>query len=96
MGLATSPVAIPTIASPYGIGVLIVFATFFPSLSDRLTILLVTLAILGLNLLAMLYAHRIMPVIGQAPLRVLGAVFGVLQLALGIEMLTDGAGRLLP
>lgn len=50
---------------------------------------------MGLNLLAMLYAHRVMAVIGVAPLTVLGAVFGVLQLALGIEMIADGADRLL-
>jgi multiple antibiotic resistance protein len=91
---AMSPIAIPTIASPYGIGVLIIFATFFPAWSDRLTILAITLAILGINFVAMFFAHRIMPVIGQAPLMVLGAVFGVLQLALGLQMIADGLRRL--
>jgi multiple antibiotic resistance protein len=43
----------------------------------------------------MFFAHRIMPVIGQAPLMVLGAVFGVLQLALGLQMIADGLRRLI-
>lgn len=94
LAAAVSPVAIPTIASPYGIGVLIIFATFFPAPADRLTILVTTLAIMGINFLAMLYAHRIIAAIGMAPLSVLGAVFGVLQLALGLQIIADGAVRL--
>lgn len=94
LAAAVSPVAIPTIASPYGIGVLIIFTTFFPAPADRLTILATTLVIMGMNYLAMLYAHRIMAAIGSAPLIVLGAVFGVLQLALGLETIADGAARL--
>jgi multiple antibiotic resistance protein len=43
-----------------------------------------------LNLAAMLAARAFMHRIGMAPLLLLGAVFGVLQVALGIEFVADG------
>jgi multiple antibiotic resistance protein len=43
-----------------------------------------------LNLLGMRYAHAFMEKIGMTPLLVLGAVFGVLQVALGVEMMANG------
>ncbi len=45
------------------------------------------------NLGAMLIAHWFMRVVGMAPLVVLGAVFGVLQVALGVEMIFSGLSR---
>ena len=59
-----------------------------------LTILGLPLAVaafvLGLNLLGMRYAKIFMSKIGMTPLLVLGAVFGVLQVALGVEMMANG------
>jgi multiple antibiotic resistance protein len=49
-----------------------------------------------LNLLTMLFADRLMRLIGRVPLTILGAVFGVLQLALGIEMLASGVALITP
>jgi multiple antibiotic resistance protein len=43
-----------------------------------------------LNLAGMRYAHVFMARIGMTPLLVLGAVFGVLQVALGVEMMANG------
>ena len=88
--VALSPLAFPSIVTPHGVGVLIVFVAYAPQGSVKATILAVGLAILALDLLAMLWAHRLMAWIGRVPLTILGAVFGVLQLALGIEMLASG------
>ena len=43
-----------------------------------------------LNLVGMRYAQSFMEKVGMTPLLVLGAVFGVLQVALGVEMMADG------
>ena len=50
----------------------------------------VAAAMLVLDALAMLAAGWFMAKIGMVPLLVLGAVFGVLQVALGVEMIANG------
>ena len=88
--LALSPIAFPSIVTPHGVGVLIVFVAYAPTASIKATILGVAIVIMTLNLLAMLNAQRLMQWIGMVPLTILGAVFGVLQVALGIEMVASG------
>jgi multiple antibiotic resistance protein len=87
---ALSPITIPGLVSPVVVAILVIFTTSFPASGQRLAILGVALAIMALNVLAMLGARAIMHRIGMAPLLLLGAVFGVLQVALGIEILSDG------
>ena len=89
--MARSPLAFPSIVTPHGVGVLITFVAYAPDSGIKTQILGVGLAIMLLNLLAMLSAHRIMRLIRPVPLTILGAVFGVLQVALGIEMIASGA-----
>jgi multiple antibiotic resistance protein len=93
VGIGFSPIAIPGIVTPVGVAVIIIFVSYFPALTDKLAIMAVTLAVLCANLVAMLFAHKVMRVIGAAPLLVLGAVFGVLQVAMGVEMILSGLRR---
>lgn len=88
--LATSPLAFPGIVNPRAVGVLIIFVAYFPALSGKLTVLGVAALMLVLNLFAMRHARWFMTRIGMTPLLILGAVFGVLQVALGVEMMADG------
>ena len=88
--LAVSPLAFPGIVTPRAIGILIIFVAFFPTLEGKLTVLAVAGLMMFLNLLGMRYAHWFMQNIGMTPLLVLGSVFGVLQVALGVEMMADG------
>lgn len=88
--LAVSPLAFPTIVTPRAVGVLIIFVAFFPTIAGKLTVLAAAGLMLALNLLGMRYAHWFMQNIGMTPLLVLGAVFSVLQVALGVEMMADG------
>lgn len=92
MVLALTPVAIPGIVTPMGVAILILFASYFPEMVDRLAILAVVTGIMLANLLAMLSAHWFMRVVGPTPLIVLGAIFGVLQAAMGVEMIVSGLG----
>ena len=88
--LAVSPLAFPSMVTPRAVGVLIIFVAFYPTVEGKLTVLGVAALMLGLNLLGMRYAHRFMEKVGMTPLLVLGAVFGVLQVALGVEMMANG------
>jgi multiple antibiotic resistance protein len=89
-GLALMPMAIPGIVTPMGVAIVILFASYFPDIADRLAILGVIAAIMVANYFAMRISHWFMRVIGAAPLLILGAIFGVLQAAMGIEMIMSG------
>lgn len=63
---------------------------------DRVTVALLRaiisglgMGVLAINWLAMRHAKSIIEAIGPTPLQLLGAVFGVLQTALGIEFVLD-------
>lgn len=88
-----SPIAIPGLVTPMSVAILVIFVSYFPTMSDKLSVMGVAGAIMTLNLGAMLCAHWFMRVIGPAPLVVLGAVFGVLQAAMGVEMVLSGISR---
>lgn len=92
--IAVSPIAFPTMIRPYGIGVLIIFVSYFPSLENKLSILSIAIAVMVLNLGAMLVAHRLMALIGAVPLTILGSVFSILQVALGVEIFASGIRRM--
>jgi multiple antibiotic resistance protein len=86
--LALSPLAFPTIVTPYGIAVLILVVTL--RRDHLLEIVGVTAVVLVLNLLAMLSADRILktPLVGSA-LGIVGAVMGLLQVALGVQVIVS-------
>jgi multiple antibiotic resistance protein len=88
-----SPIAIPGLVTPMAVAILVIFVSYFPAMRDKLAVLGVAAALMTLNLGAMLIAHWFMRVVGPAPLVVLGAVFGVLQVAMGVEMIVSGLLR---
>jgi multiple antibiotic resistance protein len=85
--LSISPLALPTILPPFAVGVLILFGAYFPNLGSQLAMAGLALAILAVDWVGMRYAAEIMSAIGPSSLQVLGAIFGVLQLSLAIEMI---------
>jgi multiple antibiotic resistance protein len=76
--------------TPRAVAVLIIFVAYFPAMEGKLTVLAVAAFVLLLNLIGMRFAQWFMENVGMTPLLVLGAVFGVLQVALGVEMLANG------
>ena len=88
--LAFSPLAYPTIVTPYGIAAVIVFVTLAQDdLTVKLTVAGVVAAILILDWLAMLFANAILKWMGTA-LQVLAVVLGVTQIALGLNVILQG------
>jgi multiple antibiotic resistance protein len=88
MKVALSPLAFPTIVTPYGIAALVVFLAFSQSLEGRLTIGAVVVAIMMLNLMVMIVARRMLPVLSIV-MPIFGAVLGVVQVALGLQIINN-------
>jgi multiple antibiotic resistance protein len=84
--LALTPLAFPTIVPPYGIAALIVFLAFTPDIYGRVTIGLIVILIMLANLIAMIFARRLVAVMGTG-LAVVGAVLSVIQVALGLQII---------
>ncbi|MGH7585400.1 MAG: MarC family protein [Gemmatimonadales bacterium] len=84
---AAMRVTFPTLVTPYGIAALIVMLANTQDSQRAVEIVAILLGVMVLNLLAMLFAHRIVGGIRQVALQILGAVLGVLQVALAAELI---------
>ncbi len=90
---AASPLAFPVIVTPSGIAAVIIFVTLSPDLAGKATIGLLLLVILVLDLLAMWYAQVILKWLAL-PLYILGAVLGIIQVALGLNIMLINLSRI--
>jgi len=88
MKVALMPLAFPAIVTPYGIAALIVLLAFSDGQEGRLTIGAAVVAIMVLNLIVMLAARRLATVLAFV-LPILGAVLGVVQVALGLQIINN-------
>lgn len=87
IGSAFTPLAFPTIVTPYGIAAVIVFATLATGRHDQeFTVAGIVLAILLLDWLAMLYAETIFRWTGTT-LQIFAVVLSVTQAALGLQLI---------
>lgn len=93
LSLSLSPIAIPGLVTPMSVAVLVIFVSYFPSPADKMSVMAAAAGIMTINLAAMLGAGWFMRVIGPSPLIVLGGVFGVLQAAMGVNMIVSGIMR---
>jgi multiple antibiotic resistance protein len=85
---AITPLAFPTIVTPYGIAALVVFIALAPDFETQLLIGAIVLTIMLLNLTVMLLDRYILPVFSIL-LPILGAVLGVVQVALGLQIINN-------
>jgi multiple antibiotic resistance protein len=92
-GLAFSPIAFPHIITPYGTAALILLVSAASEQFRVVEILGIFLAVMVLNLATMWYARPILKY-GAGLLTLLGAVLGVLQVALAMQMLILAARML--
>ncbi len=84
--LALTPLAFPTIVTPYGTATLIMLMTTMQTLEQEGMLLVLTVAILLLNWLAMMFAYPILRLLA-VPLKLIGWVLGVLQVALALQLI---------
>ena len=87
-------IAFPGLFPPIAVSVPLIFATPFPGMETKIGILALGLGLIAVNWLLMLRSKAIIGAIGPVPLQLFGAVFGVLQLALGIQFIRDAVAML--
>jgi multiple antibiotic resistance protein len=86
--VALMPLAFPTIVTPYGIAALVVLMAVSQGTQARLLVGGIVVAIMLANLVIMMLARKILPVMGVV-LPILGAVLGVVQVALGLQIINN-------
>jgi multiple antibiotic resistance protein len=83
---AVSPLAIPTIISPWGVTAILFFADLAQGDSKLFTVVLgILLLVMLLNLTGMLLARPIISCVGMISFRVTGWIFAVLQAGLAVD-----------
>ena len=87
--LAVSPLSFPTIVTPYGIAAVIICMTLTPDLLTRGVVLGALVGLMLVNLVAMLFAGPILKY-AAVPLQILGIVLGIIQVALGLQIIVNG------
>ena len=93
-GIAFHPLAFPTIVTPYGIAAVIVFMGLSPEIQGKLVVAYIVLAIMAINLIFMLLNRFIFKPLSVI-LPLLGAILGVVQVALGIKIIFSAMQTLL-
>jgi multiple antibiotic resistance protein len=94
MKMAMSPLAFPTIVTPYGIATVIVMMAISPDLQGKVTVLVIVLIIMVINLILMMVNRYIYKVLAVC-LPILGAILGVIQVALGLKIMYNSLRLLL-
>lgn len=87
--VAPAAVAFPGLFPPIAVSIPLIFSVPFPGWETRLGVLAMGLGLVAVNLLLMLRSKRIIAAVGPVPLQLFGAVFGVLQLALGLQFIAN-------
>lgn len=86
---SAASVAFPGLFPPIAVTIPLIFSVPFPGVANTLGLLALGLAMIGLNWLLMRKSKAILRAVGPVPLQLFGAVFGILQLALGLEFVVD-------
>jgi multiple antibiotic resistance protein len=96
--MALTPLAFPTMITPYGIATLIVFLALTPDLKSRLIIGAMVFGLMVLNLILMLMirlmSQKIFHLLAVL-LQILASVLGVVQVALGLKIISKAISVLL-
>jgi multiple antibiotic resistance protein len=79
----------PVTVTPYGVATVIVLMALSADLQRSLSVLGIAVAVMVLNLLAMLFVRAIIKGTGVLSLQILGAVLGILQVALALQLMAQ-------
>jgi multiple antibiotic resistance protein len=91
--LTAAGIAFPGLFPPIAVAVPLIFSVPFPGIDTKIGIIAMGGGLIAANLLVMLRAKAILGFIGPVPLQLFGAVFGVLQLALGLQFIANAWAR---
>ncbi|WP_313458176.1 MarC family protein [Stenotrophomonas sp.] len=77
--------AFPVTVPPYAFAAVILLVALSHGADRTALVLAVALLVLGLDLLALMFAPRIVRTLGQTTLSIIGAILGVMQVALALQ-----------
>ena len=83
-------VAFPLVVTPYGIAALIALLVNSLDAAHTAAILAILIGVMVVNLMVMLYVRRIVGSVVVLGLQIVGAVLGVLQVVLAVQMILRG------
>ncbi|GAA5072490.1 MarC family protein [Lysobacter panacisoli] len=84
----------PVTVTPYGVATVIVMMAMSADMQRSFSVLGLAIAVMALNLLAMLFVRPLMRTIGLLPLQILGAVLGILQVGLALQLMVVALAQL--
>jgi multiple antibiotic resistance protein len=87
LSIAVYPLAMPLMATPQGIVVVMMLQAAFPEWKHLLMLAVISLAIMAFNFIVLIYADKIMQKLGPAALMVIMRVVGLLLAALAMQLL---------
>ena len=91
MDIAAFPLAVPLIAGPGAMtSTVLLLGRSAGQPLHQLAVIAVLLVVLGLNLGALLFASRLMRVLGVTGVNVISRVFGIILAALAVQFMLDG------
>ena len=90
IAVATYPLAMPLMATPQGTVALVTLAAAKPELSNIILLIVIILAIMGLNLVVLLSADKILGKGGGRAMQVVGRVVGLLLAGLAMQLMILG------
>ncbi len=82
-------VAFPGLFPPIAVTIPLIFSVPFPGAANMAGLIALGLGLITLNWLLMRRSKAILKAVGPVPLQLFSAVFGVLQLALGLQFMLD-------
>lgn len=89
--IPAAAVAFPGLFPPIAVTIPLIFSVPFPGAANMAGLIALGLGLIAVNWLLMRRSKAILNAIGPVPLQLFGAVFGVLQLALGLQFMADAA-----
>ena len=95
LNMAISPLAFPTIVTPYGIAAVIVLMALSPDVNAQLIVGAIIVIIMVVNLGFMMMGRKVLKIF-LVILPVLGAILGVVQVALGLMIIYNQFKILFP
>lgn len=80
------PLSIPIIITPWGVVAILLFMRLtHGDHAARFEVIAILLLVMALNLVGMLFARKILKVLGIATFQLMGWIFGILQCGLAVE-----------
>jgi len=90
--IAIYPLAMPLMATPQGIVAIVTMSAAMPTVGGLVVLVVISAVILVINLLALLYADKIIALIGVGALQIIGRIIGLLLAGLAVQLMLWGLG----